>query len=229
MPRPLWILLVLLTLPALALAGSPLTYNRVSLSENAGTEVQNDLMVAVLFAEYEGRNASPLADRVNRDIAEALDLARKAPGVEVSTQDYRTQPVYDEDNKIRAWRVSQSIRLQSTDGKLLGDLLGTLQQRLKLQSIAYQVSPQQRRKHIDSVVKTALAHFRERAQLVADAFGKSHWRLVRLSINDGNSRPVPLRRLALSESLSKHSAPVPVEAGTATLNVTVSGEIELTD
>ena len=229
MPRPFWPVLLLLSLPALTFADTP-TFDRVSLSEQASTEVQNDQMVALLFAEYEGRDATPLADRVNRDIAAALALAGKTPGVEVRTQDYQTRPVYDKEGKIRAWRVRQSIRLESTDSKALGDLLGTLQERLKLQSVAYQVSPQQRRKHIDSVIQTALKRFQERAQLVADAFGRPHWRLVRLSINDGGPRPVPLMRANLmSEAAMKGAAPVPLEAGTATLEVSVNGEIELTD
>lgn len=229
MPRPIWLMLLLLSLPVLTFADTP-TFDRVSLSENASTEVQNDQMVAVLFAEYEGRDATPLADRVNRDIADALGLAGKTPGIEVRTQDYQTRPVYDKEGKIRAWRVRQSIRLQSTEGKALGDLLGTLQERLKLQSVAYQVSPQQRRKHIDAVIQTALKRFQERAQLVADAFGRPHWRLVRLSINDGGPRPVPLMRANLmSEAAMKGAAPVPLEAGTATLEVSVNGEIELTD
>jgi predicted secreted protein len=230
MRRPLWLLFILSTLPALASADAVPTYDRVTLSEHASTEVQNDLMVAVLFAEYQGLNASPLAEKVNRDITAALSRARNTPGIEVSTRDYRTRPIYDKNGALKGWQVSQSVRLESTDGKVLGDLLGTLQQHLKLESIGYQVSPQQRREHIDSVIQVALKRFQERAQLVADAFGKSHWRLVRLTVNDGGPRPMPVvRARMMSEAAVKSAPPVPVEAGTATLEVSVNGEIELSD
>jgi len=230
MPR-LFRILALLLLSSAALADTaPPVYNRVNLSESAGTEVQNDQMVAVLFAQHQGRNATRLADQVNHEISEAIRIARDIPGIEVRTLGYRTQPVYDE-GEIVGWRVSQSMRLQSLQGKVLGDLLGTLQKQLKLQSISYQVSPEQRRRYVDRVIQTALERFSKRAQLVAETLGKSHWRLVRLSINDGGSRPIPVMRaeMMMADMARAKAAPVAIEAGTARLNVTVSGEIELSD
>lgn len=224
-----WIVLLLSALPVFADTPAP-TYNRVTLSESASTEVQNDQMVAVLFSQHEGRNATQLADEVNRDISKAIRIARNTPGIEVSTQSYRTNPIYDK-RKIKGWRVFQSIRLKSTDSKVLGDLLGNLQQRLKLQSIGYQVSPQQRRRYIDGIIQTALKRFSKRARMIAESLGKQHWRLVRLSVNDSGNRPMPVMRAGMMAdvAMAKEVAPVSLEAGTARLNVSVSGEIELSD
>lgn len=221
--------LLLCTASALA-ETTPPVYDRVSLSEQAGMDIHNDLMVAVLYARHEGRQAAQLADRVNREIEEALDRARKTPGIEIRTQAYNTHPVYDK-GKITAWRVSQSIRLESTDSKVLGDLLGKLQEKLKLQSLSYEVSPEQRRRYIDQVTRTALQRFQKRARLVAGAFGKKKWRLVRVSINEGNPPPVPMMRAeAMTDMvLSRKREPVAIEGGTSRLTVQVNGEIELKD
>ena len=221
-------LLLLPPLPLLADSTSP-TYDRVTLSESASIEVQNDQMVAVLFSQHEGRNASRLAQQVNRDITEAIGMVRKVPGIEVSTQSYRTQPIYRK-NEIAGWRVFQSIRLKSTDSRALGDLLASLQERLKLQSIRYQVSPAQRRRHIDAITRTALERFSRRAGMIATALGRPHWRLVRLSVNDGGNRPVTMMRAGMVADMAMDKrTPVAVEAGTARLEVSVNGEIELTD
>ncbi len=228
MPRPL--LLLLLFLPALpVLADTPPAYNRVTLSENASTEVHNDQMIAVLFSQYEGHDATRLAAQVNRDISEAIGVAKKTPGIEVSTQSYRTSPIYDK-RRIKGWRVFQSIRLKSTDSGRLGKLLGDLQKRLKLQSLGYQVSPAQRRRHLDGLIRTAVDRFRRRAQMIAESLGRKHWRLVRLSVNDGGSWPVPVMRAGMMADMAmEKAAPVSIEAGTARLDVSVNGEIELSD
>lgn len=221
--------LLILALPALA-HETPPTYNRVTLSESASSEVANDLMTATLLSQHQGRQAARLADQVNREISAAIRLAQSTSGIEVRTQTYRTQPVYEK-QRIKGWRVSQSIRLESRDSKVLGELLGRLQDSLKLQSVDYRVSSEQRRQHVDEVIQTALERFSRRAQLIASSFGRSRWRLVRLSVNDGGSGPVPVLEMKMMADapMARTAAPVPLEAGTARIQVRVSGEIELSD
>lgn len=230
MLRMIWIpALLLFSLPVLADAPPP-QYDRVNLSEQAETEIRNDLMVASLSSQHQGRNVARLAERVNQEIGEAVKTLKNTPGIKVSTQNYRTQPVYDK-SKITAWRVSQSIRLESTDSKLLGEVLGTLQENLKLQSLGYQVSPQERRRHVDEVLRTALQRFKNRAQLIAGEMNKKGWRLVRLNINDGGAAPVPMMRAEMMSDMAmmKMRQPVSIESGTSRLTVQVSGEVELLD
>lgn len=228
MPKLLWIL-ALFTLASVARADTPPLYDRVSLSEEASTEIDNDLMVTVLYARHQGRHPARLAEQVNREIEQAIRIAKETPDIVVRTLNYNTQPVYDK-GKITAWRVSQSIRLESTRSNALGELLGQLQEKLKLQSLSYEVSPQQRRKHIDTVIETALARFQERARRVATALGRKGWRLVRLSINDGGSPPVPVMRAEMFADMAmRKREPVAIESGTSRLSVSVNGEIELRD
>ena len=69
----------------------------------------------------------------------------------------------------------------------------------------------------------------ERAAQIADALGRRSYRLVRVTINDGQQRPVPMARAMLAEAADFSPAPARLEAGTQDLSVTVNGEIELSE
>lgn len=211
-----------------AMAGTPLSYNRVNLSESAQVEVDNDLMVAVMTARAEGRDAAEPADEVNRAIDWAVTMARSLPEIKVQTLGYSTSPVYEK-NTIRGWRVNQSIRLESTDSRALGDLVGRLQSQLQMQSLGYEISDAQRRRHLDQLTDDALARFQARALRIAQAMGRSGFRLVQVHVNDGQQAPVPMARgMMLEAARADFSvAPARIEAGSQTMTVNVSGEIEL--
>ena len=228
--RPSLLFLLLTLFTAGALAEAPL-YNRVSLSEQASTELENDRMVAILFAQAEGHDTVALAREVNRSVRQAVNKARQRPGIEVSTLNYRTQPVYEKGRIVR-WRVAQQVRLESRDGQALGKLIGELQSgSLRVQSLGYRLSEEKRRQHIDEVIEQALQRFTHRAQRIAATLGKKGYRLVRLSVNEGLPGPTPVRLEAMMADtpLARRAGPVTIEAGTARLSVTVSGEIELLD
>ena len=91
-----------------AYAETPPQYNRVSLNGSAQAEVENDLLVAVLFAQAEDSGATKPADAVNRAMDWAVSLTKSHPEVKVQTLGYRTQAIYSK-NHIRGWRVSQSF------------------------------------------------------------------------------------------------------------------------
>ncbi len=223
------LLLLMLLLPAAPVSAhqEPQPYNRVSLTESATVEVDNDLLVVTLFAQAEGRDAATPADEVNGQIDWAIDQVKGHAEIRVQTLGYNTHPVYNKSN-LRGWRVKQSLRLESRDSRLLGDLIGRLQERLKVQSITYQVSEQQRRKHLDDLTTEALTRFSARAQHIARALGRSGFRMVQLHIDDGQNRPMPLARGMMMEAQAETSAaPARIEAGTQQMTVSIRGEIEL--
>ena len=233
MPTPKRFLLVVsawLTLTAAVDADEQLRYNRVNLNESAQTEVDNDLMIAVLTAQAEGRDATAPADEVNRQMDWAVAMARSLPEVKVQTLGYSTHAIYNK-TKIRGWRVSQSLRLESRDSRVLGDLIANLQEQLRVQSLGYQVSDEQRRSHVGELTEAALARFQARAGAIAKAMGRSTYRLVQLHINDGRHAPMPVARGMMMEAARADAsvAPARIEAGTQTLSVSVNGEIELSE
>ena len=222
------IMLLLLAAP-LAAHQDVLPYNRISLNESAMIEVDNDLLVVMLFSQAEGRDAATPADEVNREIDWAINLAKSHPEIKVQTMGYNTQPVYSKNN-IRGWRVNQSLRLESRDSRLLGDLIAKLQAQLQVQSIAYQVSDEQRRKYLDDLTAEALKRFNARAEHITKALGRSGFRIVQLHISDGQNRPMPMARGMMLESKADMAvAPARIEAGTQQMTVSVNGEIELSE
>jgi predicted secreted protein len=228
MPRSLLLTLVLTLFAGNGFA-HPETpqYNRVSLNESAKTEVENDLLVAVLFAQAEGQDSATPADEVNRLMDWAVNMAKSHPEVKVQTLGYHSNAVYNK-NRIRGWRVNQSMRLESRDSRVLGDLIAALQQQLKVQSIGYQVSDEQRRKHLDALTAEALARFQARARHIAESLGRGAYRLVRLNINDSRHSPMPVARgMMMEASAAKSVAPARIEAGTQQMTVSINGEIEL--
>jgi predicted secreted protein len=223
---PLMLILLLISSGLLAEQNAP-TYNRVTLNESAQQEIDNDLLVVVFFAQAEGQRAMEPADEVNRAMDWAISVARSHPGIKAQTLAYSTQPIYDK-STIRGWRVRQSLRLESSDSRLLGDLIGQLQAQLKLQSIGYELSDGQRRKYLGDLTALALQRFTERAEAIARSLGRGGFRIVRLNINDGRHSPAPVVRSMMMEAKADMAvAPARIEAGTQELTVSVNGEIEL--
>jgi len=86
---PMAMLLLVSSFIAPLFAGdTPLTYDRINLSASASDEVENDTLVAQLYVQKEGRNATHLAKQVNQDIAWAVKHAKTKSGIKVQTLDY---------------------------------------------------------------------------------------------------------------------------------------------
>jgi len=200
-----------------------LTYDRINLAVSAGEEIDNDTLSATLFAQQEGKDPAELGRRVNNAIKQAVESAKQHAGIKVQTLDYQTTPIY-RNNTLTAWRVRQSIRLESRDAALIARLIGELQAGLSVGSISYDVSPEQRQQLEMGLISQAIQLFRERASLISKAMGHSDYRLVQMDINTGGiaPRPYPMRALAMKAE----SSPT-LEAGTQRLEVHINGTIEL--
>ena len=114
--RRIFIALVLLSCGAGTYAADN-TPNRnlVSLAAAAKEDVASDLLIVQLFVEHDGRDQAKAANQVNQDMAAALASAKQTKGIKAQTLDYRSDPIYDEQQKISAWRVHQGLRLESAD------------------------------------------------------------------------------------------------------------------
>lgn len=218
--------LLLAALPALAHDTEP-RYNRASFSVSASADVENDTLVAVLAAQRDGGSARQLAGEINELMAWALAKAKGAAGIKVQTLDYQTTPIYQK-NTVTGWRVRQTLRLESQDTAAVSELVGALQERLNLQHIGYEVSPQKRKEIEDRLIGEAIAAFEARAKRVADGLKRRSYRLVQLNVDSGGGpAPLPRYRAMPSAMAEAAAAPPAIEAGTQTITVGVSGEIEL--
>lgn len=209
-------------------AENPLTYDRINLSASAQGKAANDVQVAVLFYRSEGPAAEPLASEVNKAISAAIDLCKKVPEVAVQTLDYQTFPTY-QNQKVTGWSVQQSIRLESKDTAKLGQLIGDLQNHLKVESISYQISPEAQRLIEDRLMGEALKAFQQRADLVTRELGRQRYRLVAVDVNTNNNAIQPFRPMAMAKGMAMdaQAAAPAIEAGEQTVTVTAQGTIEL--
>ena len=154
----------------------------MSFSVERSREVANDWVTAVVGTSDEDSDAARLADRVNKTMNWALDIAKQARGVEVKSGGYTTHPVHDKDGKIARWAASQDLILEGSDVDAVSELVGKLQSKLLLRSIAFSVSPETRRKTEDALIGDVLTAFQERAKRVSAGLGARDYELVSLSI-----------------------------------------------
>lgn len=212
--------LVLLALPALA-------GTTIDLSAEAARPAANDQVRATVFAEASGATPAELARRVNAQIADSLALARGYGSVRTQSGGTHTYPVYTKGNRIESWRMRSELTLESGDAAAMAELLGKLQGSLAVGNVAMLPSPETRRKAENEAMTEALAAFRARAKLLADAMGKPY-RIKHLSVGTSGQMPVPKFRAA-AMSMAAEASPMPMEGGESQVSANVSGQIELAD
>ncbi|HUF71931.1 MAG TPA: SIMPL domain-containing protein [Gammaproteobacteria bacterium] len=202
------------------------TYDRVDLMAEARLDVENDVLIAMVFAEVENNDQADAAAAVNEAIAWAADRARRVEGVEIQTTNYTTRPLYANGRRIVGWAARQGLRLESGDAGALSALLGELQERVAVQSMSYGLSDAARNGAEERLIADSLAQFDRRARLVAGELGRDGFRIVQLSIGTGGFF-LPREAMALSRAADASFTPPEIEAGTQSLTVTVNGTIEL--
>ncbi|MEJ2620108.1 MAG: SIMPL domain-containing protein [Candidatus Thiodiazotropha sp.] len=203
-----------------------LHYNQINLSAYAAMEVDNDIQIAVLYAQKEGGNLNQLTDQVNRLVSQAVQQVKQHPAVKVSTLGYQTAPRYQQQQLI-GWRVRQEIRLESDDNQLLSELLGKLQSSMALQSIRYEISTKQRLVAEEKLTKQAINAFRARAEQITQQMGSNQYRLVEMSLQTTDQQPQPYTMRATMMALEHSTSAPTLEAGSQNLKVEVNGRIEL--
>jgi predicted secreted protein len=221
---PFLLFLLITAVPALA-HEIPLTYDRVKLSASAVEEVENDTLVAIMYAQREGNDASKLAEQVNQLITSAVAKAKQAGDVKVQTQGYSTNPIYRK-QVLTGWRVHQSIRLESKDSAALSELIGDLQKNLAVRNISYAISPERREEAEGKLINIGIAAFTQRAQQVTKDLGRQEYRLVEMQVN--TSGIAPRQHLGRGMAMEmKAAGPPTFEAGTQRVEVHISGTIEM--
>jgi predicted secreted protein len=220
-----FILSLLLLVPVLAAAHDQEDhYDRVHLSASAQKQVENDTVIASLYAQEEGSDAAQLADLVNERITNAINIVQQHDGIKVQTSSYSTTPVYHK-NKITGWRIRQNIRLESQDMTLVSSVLGSLQQTLALQALNFAVSPELKNSTDDALIAEALKVFERRAGNIVEHLGRKNFKIVDINVaTSGNHYPRRSHEFAV---MASDVASPSIDAGEQTLQVTVSGQIEM--
>lgn len=200
-------------------------FNKVSLQAEAQREVPNDEMTVLVAAEHQGADPSALAERVNQDMAWALDLARQDASVKAETRGYTTQPIY-KDGVISGWRVRQDLQLKTEEFAKLTELLGKLQEKLQITQMGFSPTPETQRQHQDELISEAMERFKERVAIIQKSMDDRDYRIIDLNVNTNGFGYRPMA-MAADMSIAKMERAAPaVEGGTSQVTVTVSGSVQ---
>lgn len=203
--------------------------NVVNLSASATVEVTKDQLSIVFSTTREGSDAAAVQSQLKQALDAALAEARKAarPGlVEVQTGNFSLYPRYAPKGGSNGWTGTAELIVEGKDMPALSQLAGRIQT-LSVARTSFGLSREAREKVDADVTAQAIARFKLKADQVARQFGFGSWSLREVQVlgNDiAGSQPV-FRAQAMRATSADES--LPVEAGKASVSITVSGSVQL--
>ncbi len=222
---------------ALLAAAHPLAWSQtapvpqqVSLSASGHVEAAQDWLTVRMGLTREAADASVVQNQLRSAIDAALTTARaqaRSQQMEVRSGAFGVSPRYGRDGKINGWQGTAELVLEGRDVPLITATAGRLSS-LTVSSMGFSLSRDARRRLESEVQAQAIERFRARATEVTQAFGFTAYTLGTISISstDESVRPMP-RMMAMEARAAMADAPLPAEAGTDTVSVTVAGSIVL--
>ena len=208
----------------------PPPQNVVSLSASASMEVTKDQLSVVFSTTREGPDAATVQSQLEQALGAALAEARKVarPGqLEAQTGNFAIYPRYSPKGGSSGWTGSAELIVAGKDVQAISQLTGRIQT-LTIARVGFALSREAREKVEADVTAQAIARYRSKAEQVARQFGFGGYTLreVQISAND----PVvgiaqPMVRAQAARGVSEEA--LPVEAGKALVQSTVSGSVQL--
>ncbi len=212
----------------IALANEPLPpYNTVELNAEAQRESQNDLLSATLYVQLDDLNPASLANSLNKSLNDTLALAKTFKSIKVSSGDYQTHPIYENNQVQRGWRGRGEIHIESKDFEAATNLIGKLQNSMKLSGISLTVAPDTRRKIHNELITEAIAAFKARAEIVKTSLAGRGYKIRRISVVTDPMTSPPRYRESSGLAMTTAVAAPRIEGGTSVTSVAVSGTIEV--
>ena len=233
-------LLALACTPALAQSPAP-TNNVVMLSASASTEVPKDWLTVVFTTRREGSDAAAVQAQLRQAVDAALAQARAVarPGqIEVQTGGFALAPRYAPPPSrptsaaagpvLAGWQGSAELVVEGRDAPGIAALTGRVHS-MSIGRVGFSLSRQAREQAEGATTAQAIEHFRARAAMVARQFGFEGYTLHEATLSSDLPGPLPMqlpmvRAMAAPDAASEA---LPVEAGKATVSVTVNGSVQL--
>lgn len=205
--------------------------NVVSLSASASVEVPQDWLSVTLSTTREGPEAGPVQAQLKEALDAALAEARKLvkPGmVEVRTGNFSLRPRYTNKGGSNGWRGQTELIIEGRDMATIAELSGRIAS-LSVLRVSHGLSREASERVEADVMAQAVARFRARADQAAKLFGFSGWLLREVNLGGQAAvRNAPMLMRSQMADASVASAPLPVEAGNATVTANVNGSVQLT-
>jgi predicted secreted protein len=208
----------------------------LNLSATASQEVARDVLGVVFSTTREGSDATAVQTQLKQALDAALAEARKIakPGqVEVQAGNFSLYPRYSSKpgagNAITGWQGTAELVVEGKDMGAIAQLTGRIGT-LSIARVGYSLSREAREKVEGEVVAQAIARYKARAQDYARQFGFTGYQIGEVSVNTPDSGPMPMAapmmRMKAAGAMADEA--LPVEAGKATVSVTVNGVIVMT-
>jgi len=217
-------------LAAAAQPQAPAPHDVVQFAATAAVEARQDLLTVTLRSSRDGGEALPVQAQLKAALDAALAEARAAaqPGaMEVRTGNFSLVPRQGRDGRINGWQGTAELVLSGRDFERIASTAGRIQG-LTVAGVAFGLSREQRERLETQAQAQAIERFRAQAGEIARAFGYTAYSLREVNISSQAQGPAPQPRfMSLEMRGSAAEAPLPVEAGLATVQVTVSGSVQL--
>jgi predicted secreted protein len=200
----------------------------LSLNAQASAEVPQDEVEITLFYEQEAGEPSSLTSTLNERADAALQKARGVAGVTARSGAFSIFPSTDRDGRISTWRGRTEVVLESRDFAAASKLAGQMASIMQVGNVRFSLSPEAQRAAEQRLTGEAIKSFREQAASSSQAFGFSGYSIREVNVNHGGVMPRPVMMMsAHAMGADAKSAPVPLEGGTSTVTVNVSGSVQM--
>lgn len=209
----------------------PAPQDVLTLSAASSVEVQYDVIAMTMSATREGSDASVVQSQLRQAVDAALSEARKAqrPGqIDVRTGAFSLTPRYgNRGAQITGWIGTGEVVLEGRDMAAIAQVAARLAT-MTVARVGYALSRETRERVEADAVSQAIARFRARAGDYAKQFGFNGYTVREVNVGTADPMLVQpmVRQRMVANAASDES--IPVEAGKATLNVTVNGSVQMT-
>jgi predicted secreted protein len=204
--------------------------NVVQLSASASVDVAQDLMVLNMSTTRDGAEASAVQTQLKAALEAALGEAKKAaiPGrLDVKSGQFSLSPRYGREGKINGWQGTVEMVMEGRDFEKISSTAGKIQT-LTVAGVSFSLSRELRARVQTEAQAQAISNYKTQAEAIAKGFGFAGYTLREVSVSANDlGQPFRPRLMAMESRAAMADAPVPVEAGKSTVQVTVSGSVQL--
>lgn len=202
---------------------------QLSLEAAAAADVAQDKVEITLGSDYDGTDQAKVSEQLNKLLTATLAEAKRNPKVDSRSGSYRVWANTDKTGKITGWRGRAEIILESKDFVAASTLAGDLSKSMAVSNINFSLSREAREAEEQRLLVEAAKAFRARAASASQAFGFGGYNVKQLDLSGSGTvyQPRPMMAMRASSAEAKFSDAVPMEAGKATVTVSVRGTVEL--
>ena len=229
--------LFILPVQAQEVIALPDGHTALNISATERVEVEQDLLVASLRIEEEGKDSKSVQRTINEAMASATALVKRYPSLKVETGNYYVNPDYryirdknGNNNKrvLDKWRGSQTLTIKSVVADDVLNVTGKIQDMgFAMNGLNYRLSTDKYEQTRDGLMEETVKALKERAMRVARALGKSDVDFVEINV-DANSyapRPVYARAAKMEMQAMAMDAGMPTpsaQAGDTNVSMTIN-------